>query len=417
MNKHKVAQISFICQAALEYLISIIVSGSFLATIAKALGMTDSLTGVISSFISLGCLFQLVSLFLHPKREKTFIVIMSILNQLLFAALYVIPLANGSLPTKRAMFVMAIFGAYIIYYIAHPKKFTWLMSNIEDEHRGTFTANKEIISLITGIIFQYAMSAVIDRFIESGNTQTAFIISAVVISVTMLLHTVCLVITPSNDHEAHKVDMLKAFSAISGNKKVLKACLINVIYYIANYISLPFFSVYYINTLGFSLTTIFIIGMLSSISRIFASRFLGKYADKKGFAALLEKCFIICGISILCFAFAAPNTNKALTFIPIILYTLLHGISMGGINSGLSNIIFDYAPKHARSDALALSQAISGLVGFLATLAVSPLVGFIQDNGNTLFGIPIYAQQLLAIISAIMFLFLSLYIKFRVKNK
>ena len=412
MNKHKVAQISFICQAALEYLISIIVSGSFLATIAKALGMTDSLTGVISSFISLGCLFQLVSLFLHPKREKTFIVIMSILNQLLFAALYVIPLANGSLPTKRAMFVMAIFGAYIIYYIAHPKKFTWLMSNIEDEHRGTFTANKEIISLITGIIFQYAMSAVIDRFIESGNTQTAFIISAVVISVTMLLHTVCLVITPSNDHEAHKVDMLKAFSAISGNKKVLKACLINVIYYIANYISLPFFSVYYINTLGFSLTTI-----LSSISRIFASRFLGKYADKKGFAALLEKCFIICGISILCFAFAAPNTNKALTFIPIILYTLLHGISMGGINSGLSNIIFDYAPKHARSDALALSQAISGLVGFLATLAVSPLVGFIQDNGNTLFGIPIYAQQLLAIISAIMFLFLSLYIKFRVKNK
>lgn len=417
MNKQKVAQTSFICQAGLEYLISLIVGGSFLATITKSLGMSDSLTGVISSFISLGCLFQLVSLFIHPKREKAFIVIMSVLNQLLFAALYVIPLSRGSQPTKQALFIMAVFGAYIIYYIAHPKKFTWLMSHIDDEHRGSFTANKEIISLISGIIFQYAMSAIVDRFVESGKTHTAFIISAVVISVTMLLHTVCLLITPSNDRDARRINIKEAFAAITGNKMVLKACLINVIYYVANYVSIPFFSVYYINTLGFNLTTVFIISMLSSFSRIFASRFLGKYADKNGFAALLEKCFIICGISILCFAFAAPNSSRVLTFIPIILYAILHGISMGGINSGLSNIIFDYAPRESRSDALALSQAVSGLIGFLTTLAASPLVSFIQNNGNSILGIHLYAQQLLAIISSVLFLGLVLYIKLLVKNK
>ena len=49
----------YIFEAALEYLISILVPGSFLATITKELGISDSLTGILSSVISLGCLFQL----------------------------------------------------------------------------------------------------------------------------------------------------------------------------------------------------------------------------------------------------------------------------------------------------------------------------------------------------------------------
>ncbi len=47
----------YILEAALEYLISILVVGSFLATLTKELGMSDGLTGILSSVISLGCLF------------------------------------------------------------------------------------------------------------------------------------------------------------------------------------------------------------------------------------------------------------------------------------------------------------------------------------------------------------------------
>jgi len=44
--------------------------------------------------------------------------------------------------------------------------------------------------------------------------------------------------------------------------------------------------------------------------------------------------------------------------------------------------------------------AVGGLA-FLTTLAVTPLFNHIQANGNQLFGISIYAQQVLASISAI----------------
>ena len=58
----------YIFEAALEYLISILVTGSFLATITKELGVSDGLTGILSSVISLGCLFQLLSLSVEQKN-------------------------------------------------------------------------------------------------------------------------------------------------------------------------------------------------------------------------------------------------------------------------------------------------------------------------------------------------------------
>ena len=58
----KRSQLMFIFQATFEYLISILVAGSFLATLTKEIGIPDSVTGVISSIISLGCVFQLLSI-------------------------------------------------------------------------------------------------------------------------------------------------------------------------------------------------------------------------------------------------------------------------------------------------------------------------------------------------------------------
>ena len=44
-------QTLYIFEAALEYLVAILCAGSFLATLTGSLGMSDSLTGIVSSFI------------------------------------------------------------------------------------------------------------------------------------------------------------------------------------------------------------------------------------------------------------------------------------------------------------------------------------------------------------------------------
>ena len=60
----------------------------------KELGFSDNLVGVLSSMISLGCLFQLLSLTVRRTRVKGFVIALSITNQILFMFLYVIPLVN-----------------------------------------------------------------------------------------------------------------------------------------------------------------------------------------------------------------------------------------------------------------------------------------------------------------------------------
>ena len=47
----------YIFEAALEYFVTISVSGAYLAYLTTALKIPDALTGVLTSFVSLGCVF------------------------------------------------------------------------------------------------------------------------------------------------------------------------------------------------------------------------------------------------------------------------------------------------------------------------------------------------------------------------
>ena len=54
-----------------EYLISILISGAYLAKLTTTIGITDGMTAVLSSIASLAAMFQAVSIFLvHKTPEK-----------------------------------------------------------------------------------------------------------------------------------------------------------------------------------------------------------------------------------------------------------------------------------------------------------------------------------------------------------
>ncbi len=404
----------YIIEAALEYLVSILVAGSFLATLTKQLGISDELTGIISSFISLGCAFQLLSVLAKPKRNKPLIVVMSIINQILFTSLYIIPLTNFASNTKIVLFIVAIVFAYLIYYFVHPKKINWLMSLVEDGKRGTFTANKEIISLLSGTIFTFAMGAVVDHFRNKGNLKTALILSAIVLFILTLLHTLSMVLTVEvEEPQTKKSNLTNTIKELLKNKNVLKITLIFILFYVAKDISIPFYSTYQINELGFSIKLISAMVMVGSVARVILSRFWGKYADKTSFAKMIEKCFLLLAVAYLFITFATPFNGKVM----FIIYYIFHGLALAGINNAITNLVFDYVQHESRSDSLAVCQAFSGIVGFLATVAVSPLISIIQSNNNCLFGLPIYAQQILSFASFIITILTAIYVRKSFINK
>ena len=407
----KRSQIMYILEAGFEYLISLLVTGAYLAKLTEHLGMSDQLTGILSSIISLGHLFQLGALFLRPKRNKGFVIGLSIFNQLLFTALYIIPLGQGSQPWRSYVFIGFIVLAYLIYNVAHPKKIYWLMSLLDDDKRGRFTAVKEIISLIMGMLFTFGTGAMIDYFEARGELRTAFILCAVTIVVLMVLHTLSMIFSvekpmPTPSKKASPFSILK-------DRDVLKLSALFSLWYIANYSTTPFLGSYQIKELGFDMTFISVMNILYSVVRSGFSFVMGAYADRKSFKSMLRLCYIFAGLGFLVNALTVPANGMILY--PI--FRILEAIAWAGVSSALVNLVYDYVAPERRSDAIAVTQRVSGLVGFLTTLVVGYLVNHVQQNGNSLFGIPIYAQQVCSIISTVMCAVVILYLHFRIQDR
>lgn len=406
-DAYKRSRTLYIAEATLEYLISILVAGTYLATITKVLGISDTLTGIISAFISLGCVFQLCGIFLPRTNSKKTVLLFSVLNQLLFMALYVLPLADGNKKWGTAAFIVLILLAYFFYNIVHPKKIDWLIGLVDDDKRGVFTAKKEMVSLVAGMAFSFLMGAIVDYYKAAGNLRVAFVICAVAIFILMALHTLSLAFTCEKTHEqtTPAPSRGRLFAALK-DKRILRITLVFVLWHVATYCATPFYGTYQIIELGFTQVFVAILNLIYAVARISFSFMWGQYADKQSFAKMLRLCFGVAALGFLCNVFCVPQNGRVL----YTLYYTLNAIAMGGINSALTNLCFDYVNDDKRADALAVSLAVSGVCGFLSTLAVSPLVTYIQSNGNTLFGLSVYAQQVLSLISFVMTIITMLYV-------
>ena len=401
------SRLLYIIEAALEYFVSLAVSSVYLAKLTGYLGFSDTLTGILSSFVSLGCGFQIIAIFLANKRPvKRWVTLLHCISQVMFALLYFVPLFDFSQEIKTIIFLMMLLGGHIINNIVNAPKINWYMSLVEDKKRGRFTANKEIVSILGGMAFSYGMGAIVDHFEMIGNIKGAFIVVGITLFVLMLLHSCTLIFAKEKPTEQQgKVSVVEEIKVLLKDRTLLKVVLISVFWNIAHYVSTPFMGTYQTKELAFTLSFASIITIVASLCRVLCSKPLGKFADKYSFAKMLIVCFIIEAVAFGLNAFTNPSNGKVL----YVIYMLLYYAGMAGINSSVINSIYDYVDEKRRTSALALKQTFAGFAGFFTTLLISPLVSLIQKNGNTVFGIPMYAQQLLAFISCILTVLLLIY--------
>ncbi|MBQ7642967.1 MAG: MFS transporter [Clostridia bacterium] len=406
-DEYKLSRILYIAEATIEYFISVLMTGAYLAKITSAIGMSDSLTGILTSFVSLGCGFQIIAIFLANKRPvKRSVTILHSINQLAFALIYLVPFINLSRGWKIAIFIAFLLIGHIINNVVNSPKINWYMSLVADGKRGRFTANKEMVSLIGGMVFSFAMGAVIDGFNEVGNLNGAFIVCGISVFVLAVLHSATLLFSKEKEPDGdEKVFAGKLLKELVSDRNLLKVVLVSVLWNIVAYASTPFYGSYQNNELGFSMLYVSLLSAGYAIVRSIFSLPLGRYADKHSFANMLNICFVIMFVAFGVNIFTLPSNGKVFYAV----YYMLYAIGMAGINSATINLIYDYVDKEKRTGALALNSTLAGFAGFFTTLAVSPLVSHIQSNGNKFLGLDVYAQQVVSAIAAVLLVFLIIY--------
>ena len=335
------------------------------------------------------------------------------INQLFFALIYLVPVIDLSIELKTVFFIAFLLIGHIINNVVNSPKINWFMSLVDDNKRGSFTANKEMVSLIGGMVFSFVMGMVIDYFEETGNLNGAFIVCGISVFTLMLLHSATLIFSrekPAEENE--KIPPQKLLSELIRDKNLFKVILISVLWNVAHYVATPFYGSYQIKELGFTMTFVSILSAAYAVVRTIFSKPMGKFADKYSFASMLNICFIIMLAGFVVNVFTVPANGK----IFYTAYYMLYAIAMAGINSATINLIYDYVDKEKRIGALALNSTLAGFAGFFTTLAVSPLVSHIQNNGNTFWGLNVYAQQIVSAIAAILLIGLIIYLNIVVRK-
>ena len=122
-DRYKKNRFLYILEAIFEDIITILVGGVYLAKATTAIGISDSLTGVLTSLTCLGCAFQLFAILLANKRRvKRCVTILHTLSQLLFSGMYFVPFFPFSKTQKTIFFMIFLLGGWIIHYIVYPSK-------------------------------------------------------------------------------------------------------------------------------------------------------------------------------------------------------------------------------------------------------------------------------------------------------
>ena len=416
-KEYKLSRNAYRLECAFEYFVSLLVTDAFLAALLTHIGVSDAVAGIISSFISFAFLFQIFSIFTVRKvsNTKRFVIVFHSLSQLLFMALYLVPFLPFAFEFKQTAIIVCILLAYFGNYFVNSMIYKWANSYVDPHKRASYSAGKEMISLISGMVMTMLLGYAMDRFEMSGNTEGGFIFAAAAILIFGISDFICLMLIKNDikPKETKKEIPLKTvLRKTLGNKNFVNTLIFYVIWEVARYTTVGFLGTYRIKELMYTVGAVQIVNVVASFARFSLSKPIGRYSDKTSYAKGLELGLIIAASAFAVNIFTAPETRLLM-----IVYTILFSIGISGINQNFINIVYSYVDSDFFVEASAIKNSIGGLCGFIASLAASRLLSYVQSNGNMLFGIHVYGQQVLSLISLVLMIVAILFNRFVIQKQ
>ncbi len=412
---YKISRQSYIWQCTFEYFVSLLVTDAFLAKLLSNMGISDSVTGIISSLVSFAFLFQLFTIFIVQKitNVKRISVFFDSLSTLLFMSLYLLPFLSLSKEVKTFLVIAAVVLAYFSKYLVASIIFKWANSYVDPGKRGSYSAIKEMVSLATGMIFTFAVGQIIDRYEALNNLEGGFIFIAAAILILSICNFITLMlIKDKKEEKTVQTPMREVLENTLGNKNFRSVIIMSVIQYIGVYMVVGFLGTYKTKDLLMTVGAVQIINIAANAFRFAFSMPIGKYSNKRGFTKGAELGFSIMALAFLSLIFC--NLNR---WWLIIVYTILYNVGVAGTNANMMNIVYSYVKSEYFVQASAIKNSISGIVGFLTSLVAGKILSAIQQRGNLIFSMRINGQQVLALISFLLMTGLVLYTHFVVAKQ
>jgi Na+/melibiose symporter-like transporter len=385
-------------------------SGAFLAGLANYMGATDEFNGIIGAIPVFAGVVQLLSGLIFEKLEKRkFIVSMSSLFfRLLLGLMFFIPLIFSGVNARLLMLAVTYGLAYLCASFITPPFNNWIVSLTPEYMRGQYLARKDAYSLAFLTIITLIIGKILDIFRQAnkeiiGFAFMGFIVMAMAVCNFYFLSAIK---EPKAEVMAHNLKLKDIFLKPVRDRKFRLVMILFVLWNIGLQIAGPFFSVYMVTGLKLSYSYIMIMGVISSVVRIFIVPYWGRLADHKSWVTCTKYSIGLLAISHTAWLFV----NQATAWLLVPLLHIASGICWGGINMALFNIQFLYSPKEGRTIYLGVNAAFGGVLGFISTIAGSAVLGLLQGYSFNISSFSIGNMQILFSMSGISLAVCTLYV-------
>lgn len=397
--EYKQSRGAYKAQCTIYYFVTLLAADAFLAKLLGSIGIEDSLIGIISSFISVAFVIQLMSIFLVELKVSTkkLVILFDTIGISFFVLLYMVPFIPASTEVKTILVIVSVIAAHAGNYLISSICFKWANSFVEPTKRARYSASKEIISLISGMIFTTIIGYIIDRFEGLGNLNGGFLFIAAAMLILNICNFICLMLIRKEDEserEAGDQPLSVVFKNILGNRNFRNVMILTIMWDVARYFTIGFMGTFKTKDLVISVFVVQIINMIANFIRMLVSKPFGRYSDKHSYAKGFQLGLYLAAGAFLINMF----TTKSSWFL-VIFYTILYNCCLAGTNQNSYNITYSYVDSKYITQAMAIKNSIGGICGFGASIIAGKILGYIQANDNQIFGISIYGQQVLSAIS------------------
>jgi MFS family permease len=210
----------------------------------------------------------------------------------------------------------------------------------------------------------------------------------------------------------NKISFKKLFTLPLKEQRFRKIIVLFFMWGLSLNFSSPFFSVYMVSKLRLSYTFITVSGLLNALTYVITVSIWGKIADRKSFTYTAMLSIGLLGLTHASWFFVSKGSF--LIYPLVILLQMLSGLSWAGINISLYNIPYEYTPDESRTVYLGFNAALSGLVGFAASMVASYMVGLMSDYKGNFIGLTVTQFQLIFLISGLLIIATSALIRFTI---
>lgn len=400
---YKRSRIAYLLECAFEYFTAILVTDAFLAKLLSHLGLSDALIGIISTFVTLACVFQLFAMLVVQRifNTKRYVVLFHTLGRILFGALFLTPLLPIPVPYRGPVIAGCVLLAYFGHHMANPVIWRWGNSFVDPHKRASFSATKEIVSLTFGVAVTLGMGYLLDVFEANNDLQTGFLYCAIAIFVFSFCDFVSIMAIKNDKKPKEKLPTVP-FREVLRNTVGVKAfrymLLVSTLYNAAVYTTIGFLGTYRINPdeLAFSVGTVQLFNILGMGVRFLLTKPFGRFVDRTSFAKGIKCGMVLSAIAFGSVIFTVPESRWL-----IVVFTIGYNASQAGTGQNFVNSTYSYVDSRYFVEAAAIKNVIGGLCGFLMSLVSGEILAAIQANGNMFLGIPVYGQQVLSVLSTL----------------